>query len=218
MAKPERVDPVPAYLVAHSSPPDELTLRLIAETKALGGVSTMQISTDEGALLTLVARLNKAANAIEVGTFTGYSAICIARGLVDDGHLLCCDVSKEWTTIACRYWREAGLADKIELRLAPATETLRALPKEPVFDLAFIDADKASYPTYWDEIVPRIRSGGVILVDNVLQEGRVADPEGPADSDQVKAIRAFNGKVVADPRVDVAMLPVRDGVTIAVKR
>ncbi|MGH9127261.1 MAG: O-methyltransferase [Acidimicrobiales bacterium] len=212
------VDPVPPYLVAHSSQLDELSRRLIAETKALGDVSGMQISPDEGAFLTLVARVSKAANAVEVGTFTGYSAMCIARGLRDDGHLLCCDVSQEWTRIAGRYWAEAGLADKIELRLAPAAETLQALPKEPIFDLAFIDADKGGYPTYWDEIVPRVRSGGVILIDNVLQRNRVADPEDAGDSDQVRAMRAFNDKVVADPRVEVAMLPIRDGVTMAVKR
>lgn len=212
------VDPVPPYLVAHSSPLDELSRRLIAETKALGDVSGMQISPDEGAFLTLVARLSKAVNAVEVGTFTGYSAMCIARGLRHDGHLLCCDVSQEWTRIAGRYWAEAGLADKIELRLAPATETLRALPTEPIFDLAFIDADKGGYPTYWDEIVPRVRGGGVILIDNVLQRNRVADPEDAGDSDQVRVMRAFNDKVVADPRVEVAMLPIRDGVTMAVKR
>jgi caffeoyl-CoA O-methyltransferase len=195
-----------------------LTRRLIAETQALGDVSGMQISPDEGAFLTLVARLNKAVNAVEVGTFTGYSAICIARGLRDDGHLLCCDVSQEWTRIACRYWAEAGLTDRIELRLAPAAETLRALPREPIFDLAFIDADKGGYPVYWDEIVPRVRRGGVILVDNVLQRGRVAQPEGAEDSDQVRVMRAFNDKVVGDARVEVAMLPIRDGVTMAVKR
>ncbi|HEX3426513.1 MAG TPA: O-methyltransferase [Acidimicrobiales bacterium] len=219
MADPEPADPIPSYLIAHSSPPDEVAQRLIAETKALGDASGMQISPDEGAFLTVVARLAGARNAVEVGTFTGYSAMCIARGLARDGHLLCCDVSREWTSIARRYWAEAGLSDKIELRLGPAADTLRDLPAEPIFDLAFIDADKTSYPVYWEEIVPRVRSGGAIVVDNVLQRGRVADAEAPgSDSDNVVAIRAFNDMVAADGRVEVAMLPIRDGVTLAVKR
>lgn len=218
MADPESPDPIPSYLMAHSSRPDEVAQRLIAETKSLGDASGMQISPDEGAFLTVVARLCGARDAVEVGTFTGYSALCIARGLARDGHLLCCDVSAEWTSIARRYWAEAGLADKIELRLAPAADTLRDLPVEPIFDLAFIDADKPSYSVYWEEIVPRVRTGGAIVVDNVLQRGRVADVADPAaDSDNVVAIRAFNDMVAADGRVQVAMLPIRDGVTLAVK-
>lgn len=203
------------YLVAHSSPPDELVERLITETKALGDISRMQITTDEGAFLTIVARLVGATSAVEVGTFTGYSSICIARGLAADGHLLCCDISDEWTTIARRYWAEAGLSDTIELRLGPAADTLRDLPNEPIFDLAFIDADKTAYRTYWEEIVPRTRVGGAILVDNVLQSRRVLDDA--ATNENVVAIRAFNDQVVADDRVRAAMLPVRDGVTLAVK-
>ncbi|MDQ6613683.1 MAG: O-methyltransferase [Actinomycetota bacterium] len=216
MADPDLYERVLAYLVAHSSPPDELAQRLIAETAALGGVSQMQISTDEGAFLTVIARLAQARNAVEIGTFTGYSAICIARGLAPDGHLLCCDVSDDWTTIARRYWAEAGLSDRIELRLGPAAETLRELPLEPIFDLAFIDADKVGYPTYWSEIVPRVRAGGAIVVDNVLQRGQVVDDN--ATEENVVSIRRFNDQVVADDRVDVAMLPIRDGVTLAVKR
>lgn len=203
------------YLVAHSSPPDPLVQRLIAETAALGDISRMQISTDEGAFLTIAARLVGGRSAVEVGTFTGYSSICIARGLSADGHLLCCDVSEEWTSIARRYWAEAGLSDMIELRLGPAADTLRQLPHEPVFDLAFIDADKPAYWTYWEEIVPRVRSGGAILVDNVLQSRRVVDDA--ETSENVVAIRAFNDRVVADDRVQVAMLPIRDGVTLAIK-
>jgi len=216
MADPALVDRIPPYLVAHSSPPDELAQRLIAETAALGGVSQMQISPDEGSFLTLVARLTGARTAVEVGTFTGYSSLCIARGLTDDGSLLCCDVSEEWTSIARRYWAEAGLADRIELRLGPAAETLRELPREAVFDLAFIDADKPSYPIYWEEILPRIRPGGAIVVDNVLQGGQVVDES--STKENVVAIQRFNDQVVADDRVDVAMLPIRDGVTLAVKR
>jgi caffeoyl-CoA O-methyltransferase len=213
---PALFDRIPNYLVAHSSPPDELVRRLMAETAALGGVSSMQISPDEGAFLTVVARLAKARSAVEVGTFTGYSSICIARGLTAGGHLLCCDVSAEWTAIARRYWAEAGLTETIELRLAPAADTLRALPDEPIFDLAFIDADKTGYSTYWAEIIPRMRSGGAILVDNVLQGLRVVDEA--ARDDNVVAIRRFNDEVAADDRVDAAMLPIRDGVTLAIKR
>jgi caffeoyl-CoA O-methyltransferase len=216
MADSDLGDLVSHYLVAHSSPPDELVQRLIAETAALGSVSGMQISSDEGAFLTIVARLVRARSAVEVGTFTGYSAICIARGLTAEGHLLCCDVSAEWTDIARRYWAEAGLSDRIELRLAPAADTLRSLPEEPQFDLAFIDADKPGYPTYWGEIVPRMHPGGAILVDNVLQRRRVVDDA--VTDENVVAIRRFNDQVVADDRVDVAMLPIRDGVTLAITR
>jgi caffeoyl-CoA O-methyltransferase len=216
MADPDLVDRIPAYLVAHSTPPDDLASRLIVETAALGSVARMQVSPDEGSFLTLVARLTGARRAVEVGTFTGYSSLCIARGLAPGGTLLCCDVSEEWTSIARRYWAEAGLADRIELRLGPAAETLRALPAETVFDLAFIDADKPGYPVYWEEIVPRVRAGGAILVDNVLQGGRVVDET--AEHENVVAVRRFNDLVVNDDRVDVAMLPIRDGVTLAVKR
>jgi caffeoyl-CoA O-methyltransferase len=216
MAEPDLYPRILAYLVAHSTPPDELVQRLIAETAALGGVSSMQISTDEGAFLTNIARLANATSAVEVGTFTGYSAICIARGMAPDGRLLCCDVSEEWTAIARRYWSEAGLSDKIELRLGPALETLRSLPDEPRLDLAFIDADKLGYPSYWEQIVPRMRPGGAIVVDNVLQRFQVLDDA--ATNENVVAIRHFNDQVVADDRVDVAMLPIRDGVTLAVKR
>jgi caffeoyl-CoA O-methyltransferase len=216
MAEPDVYPRILAYLVAHSTPPDELVQRLIAETAALGGVATMQISTDEGAFLTNIARLARTTNAVEVGTFTGYSAICIARGMAPGGHLLCCDVSEEWTNIARRYWSEAGLADRIELRLGPAADTLRSLADEPTFDLAFLDADKLGYPTYWEELVPRMRPGGAIIVDNVLQRFQVLDDA--ATNENVVAIRRFNDQVVADERVDVAMLPIRDGVTLAVKR
>jgi caffeoyl-CoA O-methyltransferase len=216
MAEPDVYPRILAYLVAHSTPPDELVQRLIAETAALGGVATMQISTDEGAFLTNIARLARTTNAVEVGTFTGYSAICIARGMTPRGHLLCCDVSEEWTNIARRYWSEAGLADRIELRLGPAADTLRSLADEPTLDLAFLDADKLGYPTYWEELVPRMRPGGAIIVDNVLQRFQVLDDA--ATNENVVAIRRFNDQVVADERVDVAMLPIRDGVTLAVKR
>jgi caffeoyl-CoA O-methyltransferase len=205
-----------AYLIAHSAPPDDVVRRLMAETQALGAIAGMQISSDEGAFLAIAARMVGARNAVEVGTFTGYSALCVARALPADGHLLCCDVSEEWTAIARRYWAEAGVADKIELRLAPAAETLRSHPIAPIWDFAFIDADKTGYATYWAEIVPRIRAGGVIAVDNVFQGGGVIDDSD--NSENVVAIRRFNDMVIADPRVEAVMLPIRDGVTLALKR
>ena len=204
------------YLVSHGTPPDEIQRALIEETRALGGVSLMQIAPEQGAFMTILARAIGARNAVEVGTFTGYSALCIAAGLPDDGRLLTCDVSDAWTAIARRYWEKAGVADKIELRLGPGVETLRSLPEEPTFDLGFIDADKPSYPDYYEEILARLRPGGLILVDNVLWMGRVADPT--ADDEQTLAIRAFNERVASDERVDAVMLPISDGLTVLRRR
>jgi caffeoyl-CoA O-methyltransferase len=209
-------DELQAYVEAHSLPPDEILADLAAETAALGRVASMQISPEQGAFFTLLARLIGARRAIEVGTFTGYSSLCIARGLTSDGRLLCCDVSAEWTAVARRYWARADLAERIELRLAPALDTLRALPAEAAYDLAFVDADKTGYPAYWEELVPRIRPGGVLLVDNVLQDGRVV--EAGSDDADVLAIRAFNDRVAEDDRVDAVVLPLADGVTLAVRR
>jgi caffeoyl-CoA O-methyltransferase len=204
------------YLVAHGTPPDEVQRALIEETRALGGWSLMQIAPEQGAFMTLLARAIGARRAIEVGTFTGYSALCLARGLPDDGELICCDVNAEWTAIGRRHWEKAGVGHKIDLRIAPARETLASLPTSPPFDLAFIDADKAGYLDYFEAILPRLRSGGLILVDNVLWMGRVADPS--ADDDDTRAIRTFNERVADDPRVDCAMLPVADGLTLLRKR
>lgn len=203
------------YLVQHGSPPDAVQQELIEETKRLGGVSLMQIAPEQGAFMTLLARAIGARLAVEVGTFTGYSSLCLARGLAPDGRLLCCDVSEEWTAVARRFWEKAGVASRIELRIGPAAETLAALPLEPAFDLAFIDADKGGYPVYYEEILKRLRPGGLILVDNVLWMGRVADPA--ADDEATRQIRAFNAKLAADPRVEVVMLPVADGLTIVRK-
>jgi len=204
------------YLIAHGTPPDALQRRLIAETAALGPVAQMQISPEQGALMTVLTRLVGARRAIEVGTFTGYSALCIARGLPDDGGLLCCDVSEQWTSIGRRYWQEDGVAAKIELRIGPAAETLSALSTEPMWDLAFIDADKPNYARYYEEVLVRLRQGGVILVDNVLWGGRVIEPDS-ADAD-LSAIVAFNDLVAADDRVDCVMVPIADGLTLARKR
>ncbi|HTF10808.1 MAG TPA: class I SAM-dependent methyltransferase [Asanoa sp.] len=215
---PDIISPaISDYLLAHSSPADEVLRELAAETtRAFPDAAGMQISHDEGELLTMLTRLVGATSAVEVGVFTGYSSICIARGLAPSGSLLACDVSEEWTSIARRYWDRAGVADRIDLRIAPAIETLRALPTEETVDFAFIDADKDGYPAYYAELVARLRPGGLIVLDNVLRGGRVVDPSanGPADI----AIREINDTVVADPRVSVAMLPVRDGVTLIRKR
>ena len=208
--------PVHDYLVAHAPPLDDVQRDLIAETEALGGISLMQIAPEQGAFMTLLTRLIGARRAIEVGTFTGYSAISIARGLSDDGTLLCCDVNEEWTAIARKYWERAGVDDKIELRIAPAIETLRSLPAGEQFDLAFIDADKPNYPHYYEEVLARLRRNGVILVDNTLWGGAVADSK--ATDDNTVAIRAFNDAVAADDRVESTILTVGDGLTLIRKR
>jgi caffeoyl-CoA O-methyltransferase len=203
------------YLLAHSEPADDVLHDLAEQTRReLGDHAGMQISHDEGELLTMLVRLTGARRAVEIGTFTGYSSICIARGLPGDGHLLCCDVSEEWTSIAREYWDRAGVADRIELRIGPATETLRALPDEESFDFAFIDADKVGYTAYVEEVLPRLRPGGLMVLDNMLRNGNVLDPQ--SEPDQV--VDGLNRALVADDRVDVVLLPVRDGVSLARKR
>jgi caffeoyl-CoA O-methyltransferase len=205
------------YLTAHTSPLDEVARDLVAETRdRLPDAAGMLTAPDQAVLLTLLARMVGARQAVEVGTFTGFSALALARGLAPGGRLLCCDVSAEYTAVARRYWARAGVADRIELRIAPAIETLRALPAEPHLDLAFIDADKPGYPAYWAELVPRMRTGGILLADNVFQDGRVADPDDTGPS--TTAIRDFNDLVRADDRVDVVMLAVADGLTLARRR
>ncbi|GAB2479626.1 O-methyltransferase [Streptosporangium sandarakinum] len=205
------------YVLAHSTPADDVLRDLAAETrKAFSDFTSMQITQDEGAFLTMLVRLVGARRAVEVGVFTGYSSICIARGLPADGRLLACDVSEEWTSVARRYWERAGVADRIDLRIAPALETLRALPADPVIDFAFIDADKVSYPSYYEELVTRLRPGGLIVLDNVLRSGRVLDESFQEEPDVV--MRRMNDIVVADDRVESVMLPMRDGVTLARRR
>jgi caffeoyl-CoA O-methyltransferase len=208
-------DELHSYLVAHGSPPDEVARDLYAETQAaLPDVAGMLIAPEQVAFLTFLTRLLGAQRAVEVGTFTGMSSLAIARGLPADGRLTCFDISDEFTSIARRYWDRAGLADRIELRIGPAAERLRSLPTEPHLDLAFIDADKTGYPVYWAELVPRMRPGGVLVVDNVLRNGRVLAPRNEDD----RAIAAFNDAVLADERVDLVMLPIADGLTLARRR
>jgi caffeoyl-CoA O-methyltransferase len=204
------------YLLAHCTPADDVLRDLAAETRQVAGESmSMQISQDEGEFLTMLVRLTGARRAVEVGVFTGYSSISIARGLPADGHLLACDVSEEWTSVARRYWARAGVADRIELRIGPAVDTLAALPPDPVIDFSFIDADKVSYPRYYEELVTRTRPGGLLVLDNVLRSGRVADPACTGDADV--AMRQVNDTIVTDPRVESVMLSVRDGVTLVRK-
>ncbi len=204
------------YVVAHGTPPDAVQQALIEETRELGGISIMQVAPEQGAFLTLVTKLIGARRAIEVGTFTGYSSLCIARGLPEGGELLCCDVSEEWTAIGRRHWEKAGLAERIRLEIGPAADTLRALPEDPVVDLAFIDADKTGYRTYYEEILKRLRPGGLVLVDNVLWAGSVVDETN--QSDDTVAIREFNAFVAQDDRVDCAMIPLSDGLSLLRKR
>jgi caffeoyl-CoA O-methyltransferase len=204
------------YLVARMLPLDDVQRDLIAETEALGGISMMQIAPEQGAFMTLLTKLVGAFRAVEVGTFTGYSALSIARGLPDDGRLLCCDVNEEWTAIARKYWERAGIDGKIELRIAPALETLRSLPAGEQFDLAFIDADKENYPNYYEEVLSRLRQNGAILVDNTLWMGAVIDPN--ATDDQTNIIRKFNDTVAADDRVESVILTIGDGLTLIRKR
>lgn len=201
------------YLIAHSTPPDGLLRDLIAETaERFPGNVILQIGPEQGTFMTMLAGLMGARQVIEIGTFTGYSSICLARGMAPDGRLICCDINEDWTSLARAYWQKAGLADRIELRLGPALDTLRALPAQASFDLAFIDADKTGYASYWEELVPRVRPGGMICVDNTFLHGRIfhADPDPDA-----LAIREFNERVLADDRVVLAMLPVGDGLTLA---
>ncbi|MEU8115945.1 O-methyltransferase [Micromonospora sp. NPDC048947] len=201
-----------AYLVAHGSPPDEIISDLAEETRSvLPEHAAMQVAPEQAALLTFLTRLLDVRQAVEVGTFTGLSSLAIARGLPEGGRLTCFDISEEFTGIARRYWARAGVQDLIDLRIGPAADGLRELPHERHLDFAFIDADKTGYPIYWAELVPRMRPGGVIAVDNVLRGGRVIAPQDAGD----RAIAAFNDEVLADVRVDPVMLPIADGLTLA---
>jgi len=208
-------DALYGYMLAHRSPDDEVVRELREETARLGGPAVMQVAPEQATFLRMLVAATGARRAVEVGTFTGLSSLSIARGLPVDGRLLCLDVSEEWTALARRAWAKAGVAERVELRIAPAAETLRALPEQPTFDFAFIDADKKGYPVYWEEILRRLRPGGLIVADNVLWDGDVVRPE--AQDEDVVAIRRFNELVLADPRVESVMLAIADGLTIARK-
>ncbi|HEY7944947.1 MAG: O-methyltransferase [Burkholderiales bacterium] len=212
---PDAVERYVAQEIARETP---VQRRLRAETAGMphGG---MQIGADQGALLALLAKLVGARRALEIGTFTGYSALAVASALPPDGKLICCDVSEEWTGVARRYWQEAGVAERIELRLAPASDTLAALLRQggaDTFDLAFIDANKASYDAYYEACLKLVRPGGAIALDNMLWSGKVADPA--VHDEDTDALRALNAKIRDDTRVDACLLTVGDGVMLARKR
>jgi predicted O-methyltransferase YrrM len=206
-----------AYIRTVSLREPDVLRRLREETGTMK-FAGMQISPEQGQLMALLARLTGAQRYLEVGTFTGYSALTMALAMPEGGRVVACDVSREWTDVGQRYWREAGVAHKIDLRLAPALETLDALvaARGPAFDFAFIDADKKNYDGYYERALKLVRRGGIIAIDNVLWSGAVADPN-RRDAD-TKAIKALNKKLVKDERVDLSLLPVGDGLTLVVPR
>jgi predicted O-methyltransferase YrrM len=206
------------YLLDVSLREPEILRRLREET-ARHPKAEMQIAPEQGQFMALLVRLLGARRLLEVGVFTGYSSLAMALALPPDGRLIACDVSEEFTAVARRYWAEAGVADRIELRIAPAVETLDALlaaGEAGRFDLAFIDADKPSYDAYYERSLALLRPGGLILLDNTLQEGQVADPG--VETENVIAIRRLNEKLLGDTRIDLSLLPVADGLTLARKR
>ena len=207
------------YVRASSEPFDDVVRDLMAETDELAGRDpaaspTYQIAPEQGSFMQLLTRALGVRRAVEIGTFTGFSALCVARGLPADGSLVCLDTSAEWTAIGRRYWERAGVADRIEVRLGDAHETLRALPPEPVLDLAFVDADKAGYADYVDQLHPRLGDNGLVLLDNTLREGRVLDPQ----DDDSRALVALNAALADDARWETVLLPVSDGLTFLRKR
>ncbi len=205
-----------AYIEAHSTPADSVQRDLIEYTTGLGSVAVMQIGVSQGAFMTMMVTVLQPRFAVEVGTFTGYSALAVAKALPEGARLLCCDVSEEWTAVARRHWERAGVADRIDLRIGPASDTLRQLPHDQAVDFAFIDADKEGYIDYYEQLVPRLSPKGVILVDNALWDGNVADPDHRDET--TEAIRAFNAHAAADPRVMTALLAVGDGLMMITHR
>ncbi|GAA1897077.1 O-methyltransferase [Streptantibioticus ferralitis] len=203
-----------AYVLEHNPPLDPVQRELVELTHTrFADAAGLQTAEEQGPLLSFLVRLIGARQIVEVGTFTGYSTLSMARALPADGRIIACDISEEWTAVGRAAWAKAGVADRIDLRIAPALDTLRALPDdEPWIDLSFLDADKENYPLYWEELVRRTRPGGLLVVDNTLFHGAVTDPAatGPA-----AAIQAFNDLVLADDRVEAVLLTVADGVTLA---
>lgn len=204
-----------AYVRASSEPFDLVATDLLAETAAMaerGEASpTFQIAPEQGTFMQLLTRALGVRRAIEIGTFTGYSALCIARGLPSDGSLICLDRSREWTDVARRYWARAGVADRIDLQIGEAIDTLRVLPVEPAFQLAFIDADKTGYRGYIEELHARMTPNGVVLLDNTLRAGRVVTG---VESDDDRAVLALNAELATDPRWETVLLPLADGLTM----
>lgn len=205
------------YLVEHGVRDTDVkrSLRAVNEKLEWG---KMQISAEQGEFMAMLVRLMGARQCIEVGTFTGYSALCIAEALPDDAELICCDISEEWTSIGVEHWEKAGVANRIDLRIAPALETLDSLieTRSGEFDMVFLDADKSNYPRYYERALELLRPGGIVLVDNVLWSGDVIDSSN--DDEETRGIRELNEIIKDDNRVDISMLPVGDGLTLARKR
>jgi predicted O-methyltransferase YrrM len=211
-------DELAAYIVEFGTREPDVLARLREETAGIPE-HDMQISPEEGTFLALLVELVGARRCIEVGTFTGYSSTAMALALPEGGQLVCCDVSDEWTSLARRYWDEAGVADRIDLRLAPAAQTLDRLladGEEGAFDFAFIDADKTGYDGYYERLLRLVRPGGLIALDNTLRDGDVLTEN--ADDEDTKAIQALNAKLALDERITLCLLPVADGVTLARRR
>jgi predicted O-methyltransferase YrrM len=204
------------YLVEHGARQDDQLRRIEAETEAMGSIARMQIAPDQGALITLLVRWIDAALAVEVGTFTGYSAVCIARGLAPGGRLVCLELDEDYARTATENLSAAGLDELVDMRVGPALDSLRAMPSADRIDFAFVDADKPSYGDYYEELLSRMRPGGLIMLDNVLLGGRVLDP--PEGDDSAVAMADLNDRLESDERVDLAMLGVADGITLARKR
>jgi caffeoyl-CoA O-methyltransferase len=213
MKGPELTDALYDYVVAMGTRETRAQRELRAETQKLS-MAAMQIGPDQGALLQVLVRILRAKRCIEIGTFTGYSALSVALALPPDGKIVCCDVSEEWTSIGRRYWKKAGVDKKIDLRIGPARETLATLKGK--YDFAFIDADKPNYWNYYERCLQLIRKDGLIAVDNTLWGGSVINPE--KQSESTRALREFNQRVARDRRVDIALVPIGDGLTLAVKR
>lgn len=206
------------YFLEVSLREDDVLRRLREETGRLEKAQ-MQISPEQGQFMTLLMRLIGARRALEIGTFTGYSALCIAKGLPDDGELIACDIDAEWPSFGMRYWAEAGVRDKIDFRAGRASETLAGLLDEGRagdFDFVFIDADKRGLDDYYEKSLRLVKTGGLIAVDNTLWHGKVADPD--YFDDDTMAIRGFNARVIDDKRVDLSLVPIGDGLTLLRKR
>jgi caffeoyl-CoA O-methyltransferase len=209
-------DEMYAYVLAHNPPLDAVQQELVTTTwERFPASAGMQSAQEQAPLLAFLVRLTGARHVVEVGTFTGFSALAMAQALPEGGRLITCDVSEEWTAYGCEAWQKAGVADRVELRLGAALDTLRAMPDEPHVDLAYLDADKANYIAYWEELVPRMRAGGLIVADNVLYHGGVVDPRATGNA---VAIREFNERVGQDGRMESVMLGIADGVTLSRKR
>jgi predicted O-methyltransferase YrrM len=211
-------DDLAAYVVAHGTREPDVLVRLREETASLPQ-HRMQVAPEQGALLAMLVELTDARRCVEVGTFTGYSSTAMALALPADGRIVCCDVSEEWTSIARRYWAEAGVADKVDLRIGPAADTLDGLlagDGEDSFDLAFVDADKSGYDGYYERLLRLVRPGGLIVFDNTLWGGAVLDEE--PDDEDTRALQALNLKLADDLRISLCLLPVADGVTLARRR